>query len=123
MTEYPHNGVICKNCHTTIDLTEAGAGAILRRETRMRRGFLNSATYETGDFFENRCPKCGSMETYSHKEVMPLFDWKGLEERIGKLEKRFDDPHFHSDVAKAVLKQLAEQDPKQKEQEGNPLAH
>jgi hypothetical protein len=114
MSAEPMRGsVFCHECHYQIDLK------VQDQIERMR-----------WDAFRiEHCPHCKAFsEAYNEREVKPLATWKEtamrLEKRMDRIEKNFKDPHFLSDVAKAMMK-LAEKQAKAeraKDEEGNPLA-
>jgi len=113
---------MCEACFTTIDLTslQKTSAASIRRNSPKA-----AETYGLPQL-DITCPHCGAGTTCDYNDVKPLENWKdaqkALDRRIETLEKRFDDPHFHSDIAKAVLNQIAEQEPKAKTDNENPLA-
>jgi hypothetical protein len=116
-----HNGVICRDCFRTIDLT-----ALDKYEKIGEMWVLERLR---GDRFFLSCPHCKARYVYLDEEVKPLDSWEKAEgrlsKRMDKLEKGLKDPRFISDVAKAVMKiaqkEAEKEQTKQKEGE-NPLA-
>jgi len=110
LSEYPHNGVICRNCCETIDLT-----ALDKKERiPMADGEISAFRFERDgeDTFTLVCPKCGNFSSYEDTEMKPLVIWEGIEQkldaRITALEKKMEDPHYQSDLAKAILRLIEE---------------
>lgn len=125
--EYPHNGVICKNCFAWIDLTELGAEGTENVVKRWRHERPN-VIYEPTDSFFAPCLRCETEKAYGYEDVKPLYDVKGLEERITKVEKHFTDKHFLSDLAETIIKMVSEREKANQEKANtdtgkNPLAH
>ncbi len=125
MTSESHGGVFCKSCHKMVDLAslQKTSPASIRYNTGEPVFDISFKRRNIGNlnWFDITCPFCGAGGAYSYDERRPVEDWKEavgrLEERMDKIESRFTDPHFHSDIAKALMKLTEERAPKQEAKE------
>ena len=64
-----HNGVICKKCFATIDLTE------IEPKGGVKTDFWGSMISDRtkGEVFKASCPHCGESRRYQMKDVRPVY--------------------------------------------------
>jgi hypothetical protein len=112
--EFPHNGIVCKNCYRTIDLTDLADGGRGVGGIEGKKPITDAFATPEGLYI--RCPYCTASKDYNYNQIKPLFDAHSIEARLTTLESRFTDKHFLSDLAETIIKQVEE---KQKAAQSN----
>ncbi len=99
-----HNGVVCKACFKTIDLTTIDKERI-EDQYNLRRRFLDARIED----FQVICPYCEYPSRYAYtevKELLPL-EWRKQEAKIRKLQAEVEEKRIEGTIMAAKLKELS----------------